>query len=293
MTSVTAFLSPLYSNNIASRGAQPAHVPNLTSISVRDTDIPKGVFVPIYGNKYLPTIHGTMPPIRGVMGLTQTGGSLNEPITLEIMGGKMYTVLNTGVEPLRVGDHFTVEYPTAQDVEAQLKVKSSPSARKMCSAKAFARALPLWGGFLAIKKIDPMYCKEILHKLNRDVTLLKSTELLVGLSEIYTHLEDISNGAKRVFTEVYDALYDGGQPPDRHIVATSFARTDLELIQKILNSCSQMISAADFNTMGMYMSSTLANPTPTSVHDQVWSTVDGQTETGLTFRAYIKQFAGL
>ncbi|AVP72203.1 capsid triplex protein 2 [Silurid herpesvirus 1] len=288
MACITGQLSPMYVNNVNMRGAYRPYIPVLEKFDPRELEVPKGVFVPMSGTKYFPTVHGMQPPIHMPIGIVQTGGLMSEPMSIDVIPGKLYTVLNTGRDNLRVGDQFTVQFPEPEDVEAQIRAYKKPGTRRLCNNSAFMRMGPLWGGFMAVKKIDPMVTRELLHKLTRDVTTAGCSELLYGMADLYGTMKTLDKSVDGLFTK----LAEGGAATKEEIGA-ALTSDQVEIIKKLLDGAGIMLNNVNFGTIGMYHSSTLANPSPSNPQSQVWCNNDGVTEPGLQFNAFIKQFSGV
>ncbi|AAA88130.1 ORF27 [Ictalurid herpesvirus 1] len=288
MASITGQLSPMYINNVNTRSAYQPYIPVLERFDPRDLEVPKGVFVPLSGAMYFPTVHGMSLPQRRPLGLVQTGGLMSEPMTVDVVPGKLYTVLNTGCDTLRVGDHFMVQFPQPEDTDAQLRASKKPGTRRICNAASFNRMLPLWGGFMAVKKIDPIVPRELMHQLTRDVVTARSSELLYGLAGVYDLVEKTSAAARGVFKDIAEK-----KAVTKEEVVAAMTADQVDIFRKIVDEFSTMLNCVNFATIGMYHSSTLANPTPSLSQNQVWCNTDGVTEPGLQFHAFIKQFSGV
>lgn len=102
------------------------------------------------GDLYVPTLHGLsaecVTTLKNVAVAGTNSSMANRPF---LNAPHMYEVelINTGREPLKQGDRFTVQLPNGEDVKAQSEVRAEPGNNISVNKG-------IWGGLLATRRVD-------------------------------------------------------------------------------------------------------------------------------------------
>lgn len=290
---VCASVNQKYTLNNLSINKRFDHIPPMGPIKLGELSVPRGIFCTYDQHGYYPTCHGITDRTLGRMiYLTADGGRLRDNIDFIYYPG-VHSIVNTGSEPLRLGDIFTVEIPTPEDSAAQEKCVGVLRTHNSCGGANFDETKPLWGGFLATKKLPTNELAAMEHKLLRDVDLFGNRKgVFTGsvLDMIFAIMELINVDAIRNHLGLLRqqrGTPDGVPLESIHaLFSTDGFTTNLK---RAMNFAADIIHSLDDSPFGKYMSSEFATPSANG-RERVLSASAGQSNTGAAFKAYMHRF---
>lgn len=163
------------------RVEQPPGLDPVREFNVYNATVPTGVFVKYENTKYYPTVHGLTEAMYHSLNqrtalVVHTSGSVSKPANLSFVPGS-YEMLNTGEADLAPGDQFVVVYPGPTEIAAQKKCLNSVRAQTSIGSE-FLTTVPLWGGFLATRKVPNDVLSMLADRTVRDLTTASRESLM-------------------------------------------------------------------------------------------------------------------
>ncbi|AXF48533.1 ORF95-like protein [Bufonid herpesvirus 1] len=267
-----------------------------------------GFFVDVLEDqRFCPSVHNE-PVLYGrthqyaVVEAVVTYHTCNVVCHLNNIPGK-YQVVNTGSEPLKVGDHFYVAPPDKRDIEMQLECVHKPRTQVACQPDS----LNLFGGLYATKKFAVNSVNIVSHRLKRDLDIICKTDDLetpdietAGCRYFFRMLSlvgRLQNAAPANINAIVTAqcayLAGNGVAPTKEQMKTVLADPAMRSI--ICDGTDSLLSYYDMvsaETVGTVIRS-ITTPTPTLKSQVMLNTKTGVVECGSAFEAFIYRFNGI
>nr|UNP64331.1 capsid triplex subunit 2 [Salmonid herpesvirus 1] len=274
-------------------------IPHLPHIVKEEVNVPAGIFITTRGGNYHPTAHGGSETYinRAPMALTTEGNSLARVMSAYYTKGGGYTMINTGAESLKAGDYFTVNYPSAADIAAQLACVENIRTQTSCGGIQFPKTKPLWGGFLATQKVASSVVAEMTHRLQRD-NATPGSATLTALCDIHHSLQELIPGARAALEQEWlnqHHVPNNPNPNPNHVpnLQTLTTPASIALVRAIIKSCGDLFAVDNLRTFGVCNMSSYANPSSAGKGRSVTSALDGCTKTGSSFIGTVFTFQGI
>ena len=174
---------------------------------------PSGVFVPRKCSKFFTNVDALGANAwynrDFEVGFLRESGDSSGPLTVTVAGHGGAIITNTGHQPLKIGQKYSVEFPTPADVEAQ-KACVKMGHTKMAHA-SLRHTQDLWGGFMAT--VDADRRSDVILKRFKTEMANEASGFIYALGKLESITRDkLAANAQTMPLHYYDLVRAGNVP---------------------------------------------------------------------------------